>query len=126
MIKLQIWDTAGQEQFRSITKLFYKNSQAAIIVYDVTKRASFESVPSWLNEIEENRDQDDMLVYLVGNRVDLGEDLRQVSHAEAIQCLKDKRLENFYETSAKTGLNVVELFHALTKHLYLNNKSKLD
>ena len=76
IIKLQIWDTAGQEQFRSITKLFYKNSQAAIVVYDVTKKDSFDSVASWLNEIEENRDQEDMLVYLAGNRVDLGEDLR--------------------------------------------------
>jgi len=78
LIKLQIWDTAGQEQFRSITKLFYKNSQAAIVVYDVTKRESFDDVNSWLEEIEDNRDQDDMLVYLVGNRVDLAEisDLR--------------------------------------------------
>lgn len=78
MIKLQIWDTAGQEQFRSITKLFYKNSQAAIVVYDVTKRESFDDVNSWLEEIEDNRDQDDMLVYLAGNRVDLAEisDLR--------------------------------------------------
>ncbi len=71
MIKLQIWDTAGQEQFRSITKLFYKNSQAAIVVYDVTKKDSFENVAGWLDEIEDNRDQEDMLVYLVGNRVDL-------------------------------------------------------
>ena len=73
-----IWDTAGQEQFRSITKLFYKNSQAAIVVYDVTKRESFDDVNSWLEEIEDNRDQDDMLVYLAGNRVDLAEisDLR--------------------------------------------------
>jgi small GTP-binding protein len=78
LIKLQIWDTAGQEQFRSITKLFYKNSQAAIVVYDVTKRESFDDVNSWLEEIEDNRDQDDMLVYLAGNRVDLAEisDLR--------------------------------------------------
>ena len=74
LVKLQIWDTAGQEQFRSITKLFYKNSQAAVIVYDVTKRDSFQNVESWLEEIEDNRDQEDMLVYLVGNRVDLAED----------------------------------------------------
>ena len=74
IVNLQIWDTAGQEQFRSITKLFYKNSQAAVIVYDVTKRDSFQNVESWLEEIEDNRDQEDMLVYLVGNRVDLGED----------------------------------------------------
>jgi len=78
-IKLQIWDTAGQEQFRSITKLFYKSSHAALIAYDVNKRESFENIESWLKEIEENRDQDDMLVYLVGNRVDMGEEMRQVS-----------------------------------------------
>ncbi len=56
LIKLQIWDTAGQEQFRSITKLFYKNSQAALIVYDVNRHDSFDNVGSWLNEIEEHRD----------------------------------------------------------------------
>lgn len=128
VIKLQIWDTAGQEQFRSITKLFYKNSQAAIVVYDVTKRESFEDVASWLDEIEDNRDQDDMLVYLVGNRVDLAEfsDLRQVSYEEGVRCMVEKRFNNFYETSAKTGQNVNELFFSLTKHLYLQNKPKLD
>jgi small GTP-binding protein len=110
IIKLQIWDTAGQEQFRSITKLFYKNSQAALIVYDVTKRESFDHVGDWLHEIEENRDQDDMLVYLVGNRVDIGEDHRQVTHEDALRCMKEKSLQNFYETSAKTGINVLELF----------------
>jgi GTPase SAR1 family protein len=56
--------------------LFYKNSQAALIVYDVNKKDSFDHVGDWLHEIEENRDQEDMIVYLVGNRVDLGEDYR--------------------------------------------------
>lgn len=56
VVKLQIWDTAGQEQFRSITKLFYKNSHAAVVVYDVTKADSFEDIGGWLEEIEENRD----------------------------------------------------------------------
>lgn len=96
------------------------------MVYDVTKRDSFDSVASWLTEIEDNRDQDDMLVYLVGNRVDLGEEYRQVSHSDAVKCVQEKHLDNFFETSAKTGLNVVELFHSLTKHLYIQNKAKLD
>ena len=56
VVKLQIWDTAGQEQFRSITKLFYKNSHAAVVVYDVSKSDSFDDVGGWLDEIEENRD----------------------------------------------------------------------
>lgn len=81
-----------------------------MIVYDVTKRDSFDSVPSWLREIEQNRDQEDMLVYLVGNRVDLGAEYRQVTAAEGVRCMREHRIDNFFETSAKTGLNVVEVF----------------
>jgi Ras-related protein Rab-2A len=129
LVRLQIWDTAGQEQFRSITKLFYKNSQAAVVVYDVTKRESFEAVEGWLDEIEENRDQENMLVYLAGNRVDLtagDPDMRQVSPADALKLARDKGLHNAYETSAKTGHNVEEMFFALAKHLYHTHKHKLD
>jgi GTPase SAR1 family protein len=96
------------------------------VVYDVTKKDSFDDVASWLDEIEDNRDQEDLMVYLVGNRIDLGDDVRQVSLADALRMQKEKRLDNLFETSAKTGVNVVELFISLTKHLYLNNKSKLD
>jgi Ras-related protein Rab-6A len=92
----------------------------------VTKKESFDHVGEWLHEIDENRDQEDMLVYLVGNRVDLGEELRQVSHQEALKFLKEKNLNNFYETSAKTGFNVVEIFTALVKQLYLQNKQKIE
>lgn len=66
------------------------------------------------------------MVYLVGNRIDLGDDIRQVPLADALKMQREKRLDNLFETSAKTGINVVELFVSLTKHLYLNNKSKLD
>ena len=67
-----------------------------------------------------------MLVYLVGNRVDLGEDLRQVSKEDAIKSMKEKGLNNFFETSAKTGFNVKALFNSLIKHMYLHHKQKLD
>ncbi|CDW79731.1 UNKNOWN [Stylonychia lemnae] len=124
IIKLMIWDTAGQEQFRSITKLFYKNSDAAIIVYDVSRRESFDDVQTWQNEIENNTDES-VLQYLVGNRVDL-EDSREISHQEGSSLAKDKRFGNFFETSAKTGQNIRELFIQVTKHLYLKNKDRLD
>jgi Ras-related protein Rab-6A len=89
------------------------------VVYDVTKKDSYEDISSWLEEIEENRDQDNMLVYLVGNRVDLADDYRQVSYAEGVKLMHEKQLNNFFETSAKTGENVLNLFYSLTKHLYL-------
>lgn len=88
------------------------------------RRESFESVASWLNEIEENRDQD-MLMYLVGNRIDL-EDHRQVFDHEGENLMHEKSMDNVFETSARTGQNVQEVFETLTKHLYLENKSKLD
>ena len=72
VIKLMIWDTAGQEQFRSITKLFYKDSAAAVIVYDITRESSFQNVKDWQNEIQNNAG-DDILPYLVGNRADIEE-----------------------------------------------------
>lgn len=76
----------------------------------MTKKESFDHVGEWLHEIDENRDQEDMLVYLVGNRVDIGEEYRQVTHAEALKCVKEKAMNNFFETSAKTGHNVQEVF----------------
>jgi len=77
-IKLQIWDTAGQESFRSITRTFYKGSQAAIIVFDMTNEVSFENVRVWHQEIEENADEG-TLIYLVANFADLDGEDREVS-----------------------------------------------
>ncbi len=69
---MQIWDTAGQESYRSITRIFYKGSHAVILVYDITSRLSFENVMEWKKEIENNADRD-VLIYLVGNFADLGD-----------------------------------------------------
>ena len=74
---MQIWDTAGQESFRSIIRIFYKGSHAVVLVYDITSKESYENVKGWKKEIENNADRD-VLVYLVGNRADL-EDDREVS-----------------------------------------------
>ena len=79
IIQLQIWDTAGQEAFRSITRIFYKGSHAVILVYDITSEDSFQAAQEWKKEIENNADRD-VLVYLVGNRADLGDtDQREVT-----------------------------------------------
>mmetsp|Transcript_24926 Transcript_24926/g.24392 ORF Transcript_24926/g.24392 Transcript_24926/m.24392 type:complete len:83 (-) Transcript_24926:290-538(-) len=72
VVKLQIWDTCGQESFRSITRIFYKGSHAVILAYDITKRTSFENIHEWLKEIKDNADLE-VLIYLVGNKEDLAE-----------------------------------------------------
>ena len=124
IIQLQIWDTAGQESYRSITRIFYKGSHAVILVYDITSAISYENAKDWKQEIENNADRD-VLVYLVGNRCDLEEE-REVSQEDGLELMKDMELDNFMETSALTGHNIGPLFETLTKHLYLENNGKLN
>lgn len=70
LIKIQIWDTAGQESFRSITRSYYRGSIGALLVYDVASRASFESVVKWITEIQQYGN-DKIIIVLVGNKIDL-------------------------------------------------------
>ena len=100
-IKLQIWDTAGQESFRSITRLFYQESDAVLICFDITSRSSFDSVREWLVEIE-NHTKEDIIKYLIGNFADM-EQNRQVPREEALQLMKAKGFSNYLETSALSG-----------------------
>ncbi len=115
--RIQIWDTAGQENYKSITRAYYKNSACAIIVYDISNRESFENVSSW---IEDCKNQCAKTVYmtLVGNKSDL-EEMRVVSKEEG-QELAEKYGINFYETSAKTGENVEELFNNSAEEIIAN------
>jgi len=125
IIQLQIWDTAGQESYRSITRIFYKGSHAVILVYDITSYQSYESVKEWKKEIENNADRD-VLVYLVGNRADLGDtDEREVTENDGLEMMGELELDNFTETSALTGYNIGNLFETLTKHLYIENSNML-
>ena len=71
-LKLQIWDTAGQERFRTITKSYYKGSEGIILIYDVTKRESFENVKTWVSQIREEVCQK-AVIYVVGNKIDMNE-----------------------------------------------------
>ena len=105
--RIQIWDTAGQENFRSITRAYYKNSVCALVVYDITKRESFENVQSWIQDCR-NQSPKTIIMILVGNKNDL-ENERDVSFDEGEQFAKNNNMI-FYETSAKTGKNVNEIF----------------
>ena len=106
--RVQIWDTAGQENFRSITRAYYKNSVCAIVVYDISKRETFENVSTWIEDCK-NQSPKTIYMILVGNKCDLAEN-RQVTTEEG-QELADKYGLEFFETSAKTGENVEEIFY---------------
>ena len=106
--KIQIWDTAGQENFRSITRAYYKNSICACIVYDITNRKSFEDVKLWLEDCKSQSPRNILLV-LIGNKIDL-EDKREVSFEEGEKFAKENNMM-FLETSAKNGDNIENIFY---------------
>ena len=105
--RIQIWDTAGQENFRSITRAYYKNSACALVVYDISNRESFDNINTWIEDCKSQSPQTIFMV-LVGNKNDL-EDKRAVTFEEG-QELAEKNKMMFFETSAKTGKNVDEIF----------------
>ena len=113
-VKLQIWDTAGQDRFRSITKNFYRGSHGIILIYDVTSLKTFENIKSWVTQIHEEI-SDKVVIYLVGNKVDKEEE-RKVSTAEGKK-LADELGLPFIETSAKTGDNIENLFSDMIEDL---------
>jgi Ras-related protein Rab-2A len=97
-IKLQLWDTAGQESFRSITRSYYRGAQGALLVFDITKRSSFAHLQSWLEEVR-RQGTDNMTVLVVGNKSDLAAD-REVTREEAEAFARANNLR-YIETSAK-------------------------
>lgn len=116
-VKIQIWDTAGQEAFQAITRTYYKGAVGALLVYDITRRDTFNHVTKWLEEVKTNSSKN-IVVILIGNKKDL-EEKRQVSYEEGEAFAKENGLM-FLETSAKTAYNVIESFN-LSAQCILNN-----
>ena len=112
-IKLQIWDTAGQDRFRAITKNYYKGANGIILIYDVTNLQTYENVKNWINQIKEEANPN-VVIYLAGNKIDVNEELRVVRTEEG-QKIADEYNLAFYETSAKSGININEIFEDLVK-----------
>ena len=102
-VKAQIWDTAGQERYRAITSAYYRGAVGALLVYDITKRQTFDNVQRWLRELRDHADSN-IVIMLAGNKSDLNH-LRSVS-AEDAQMLAEKECLSFLETSALEASNV--------------------
>ena len=110
LIKLQIWDTAGQERYKSITSAYYKGSKGAFVVYDISRKPTFENVDKWIGELKTNASED-VLIMLVGNKSDL-EDKREVQIDETKKKAEQHKIA-FCETSALKGNNIEQAFDSL-------------
>jgi Ras-related protein Rab-5C len=115
-VKYEIWDTAGQERYRSLAPMYYRGATAAVVVFDVTKRDSFNGAKSWVKELQRKGDQN-VVIALAGNKCDC-EGKRKVQTEEAMQYANEYGII-FLETSAKTGVNVKQLFLEIAKKLPL-------
>ena len=114
-VKLQIWDTAGQESFRSITRSYYRGAAGALLVYDITRRDSFTHLSRWLEEAKQHAHAS-MVILLIGNKSDL--DSRRAVTFEEGQAFANANNLLFLETSAKTAVNVEEAFLKTANEIY--------
>ncbi|NXU68940.1 RB39B protein, partial [Horornis vulcanius] len=115
-VKLQFWDTAGQERFRSVTRSYYRNSAGGMLLFDLTNRASFESIRRWHQEVTDTIQPFRMVFLLVGHKSDLAGQ-RQVGKREAEKLAVSLGVQ-YVETSAKDASNVVQAFQMLTVAIY--------
>eukprot|EP01089_Gocevia_fonbrunei_P011884 TRINITY_DN2647_c0_g1_i1.p1 TRINITY_DN2647_c0_g1~~TRINITY_DN2647_c0_g1_i1.p1 ORF type:complete len:231 (-),score=29.60 TRINITY_DN2647_c0_g1_i1:86-721(-) len=118
-IRLQIWDTAGQERFRSLTPMYYRGASAALLIYDTTRKETFEAVKEWVEELQKNieTEESSLVIAIVGNKVDL------VESREVLPEMAEKYAAGigaiFTETSAKEDKGITDLFADIcTKLIY--------
>ncbi|XP_078443111.1 RAB GTPase homolog A5A [Wolffia australiana] len=114
-VKAQIWDTAGQERFRAVTSAYYRGAVGALVVYDISRRQTFDSIGRWLNELHTHSDMN-VVTILVGNKTDL-KDAREVSTDEG-KALAEAHALFFMETSALDSSNVKSAFETVVKEIY--------
>ena len=112
---VQIWDTAGQDRFRAITKNYYKGAHGILLIYDVTNQKSFDNVKNWVGQIRENASEKAM-IYIIGNKIDDSAH-RVVSKEQGEEAAKEFNLK-FFEASAKEDINIAPTFQALVNDIY--------
>ena len=123
LIKAQIWDTAGQERYRSITSAYYKGAHGALIVYDITRKDSFDSVEKWLSDLK-NNGEDKMVIMAIGNKCDMVNE--RVISTEEGEAKAQRNNIAFLETSALSATNVAKAFDELIQKLYVAFKKDFE
>ena len=114
-VKVSIWDTAGQEKFQNIVKQYYNGANGILLIFDITSRKSFNKIDFWYNDLIDRIKKDEIIIYLVGNKVDLEEN-RQITIEEAEKYANDKSIP-YFEVSAKSGDGIKKLFDDITNDI---------
>ena len=117
MIKLHIWDTSGQERFRAMTNLYYRDAQVAILTYDITNESTFASIDFWIQELKYKVENENMILCLVGNKCDVNQEDRKITNFKGKNYAQENNMI-FFETSAKTGEGVKDLFVTIANKVY--------
>ena len=117
MVKLHIWDTSGQERFRAMTNLYYRDAQVAILTYDITNESSFNSIEFWIKELRYKVENENMILCLVGNKCDVNINERKIMTNKGKNYANENNMI-VYETSAKTGEGVKDLFVTIANKVY--------
>ena len=119
-IKIQIWDTAGQERYRSITSAYYKGAKGALIVYDITRKNTFDNIDKWITDLKLNGDKN-ICIIILGNKSDLI-DKREINKNDGIKKAEMYKTA-FLEISALNGDNISKAFDELIEQIVINNKN---
>ena len=123
MVKLHIWDTSGQERFRAMTNLYYRDAQVAILTYDITNESSFNSIEFWIKELRYKVENENMILCLVGNKCDVNSNEKKVTTLKGKNFAAEHNMI-FFETSALSGNNIANAFNSsiqVIHNLILNN-----
>jgi small GTP-binding protein len=113
-VRLQLWDSAGQDRFKAITKNYYKGAHGIVLVYDITSEQSFLNIKNWISQIREYTDG--VKIVLVGNKIDIPQ-IRTVNYDQGVRLAKEYRIK-FYECSAKNNIGVNDVFSQLVEEIY--------
>lgn len=123
-IKIQIWDTAGQEKFRSITQTYYRGSNVILLFFDLSDRKTFENIEYWYRSIIENTNEPNTQIYLIGNKSDLKEDI-DITMKEINNVIKNTKMIGTFIISAKNDEGILDMFETISKKcIELHNYKK--
>ena len=114
IVKVTVFDTAGQEKYKGIVKSFYNKANGVILAFDLTDKESFSRIDYWVEELKQHKGSEELYIVLVGNKKDRNEE-RQVSYEEALKFAEDNNFGGYFEVSAKTGEGINELFIDVAK-----------